>query len=107
MALASGSRSSDTLGTELFPMQNGFDQFHGGFLIGDLDDQLIVAIILQLNDDCVLWIMNVPEYALAILIKRTSGDHTGNAGSAHLQAMPPSTGNTRVGADTCDMVYGD
>jgi hypothetical protein len=37
-ALASGSCSSDTSRKDLFPVQSGFDQFHGGFRISDLDD---------------------------------------------------------------------
>jgi hypothetical protein len=32
------SRSSDTLGTELFPVQSRLDQFHSGFWISDPDD---------------------------------------------------------------------
>jgi hypothetical protein len=38
MALASGSRWSDIPSTELLPGQSGFEQFHGGFRISDLDD---------------------------------------------------------------------
>ena len=58
---------------------------------------------MQVDDDGVFGMMDVPEDALSVLIEGAGGDDPRNLRARHAEAMPPSAGDLRVGVDSSDV----
>src|SRR5579862_6093775 len=69
--------------TGLAPRQEGADLLHGHLRILHLDDQLVVALVMEFDHDRLLRVVNVPEDSLAVLIEGACGDNAGDLGAGH------------------------
>src|SRR5579862_72397 len=93
--------------TGLAPRQEGADLQHSHLRILDLDDQLVVALVMEFDHNRLLRVMNVPEDALAVLIKGACGDNAGDLGAGHADAVQPTAGDLRICADAGDVLEGN
>jgi hypothetical protein len=75
---------------------------HGG-RVCHLDNQLVVALILQRDHDDPLRIVNIPEYAFPMLIECPGGDHSGQIRAGRLESVPPAARGFGVQPDVTDM----
>jgi len=87
--------------------QGGLDGGDGGLGGGDFDEELVVALVMEVDDDGVFGVMDVPEDALAVLIEGARGDDAREVGAGHFDAVIPGVGGCGVQADTGDMGEGD
>ena len=45
---------------------------------------------MKLNDDGLVWIVNIPKYTLAVLVKGACCEHGWNVRARQLDAVPPA-----------------
>src|SRR5215469_5356714 len=83
------------------------DHFDGCGRIGHLYDQLIEALVVQINNDGVFGMVDIPENAFAVLIESACRDDSREIGSGQAHAMVPSTGNFGIGTDSGDVRKGN
>jgi len=76
------------------------DLLDSGSWIGDFHDQLVVALIRQINNDCLFRVLNVPENALAILIVGSGYNHARQVCARRANAFPQAVGNFAIGSNT-------
>lgn len=58
--------------------QCGLNGFRRSLRVGDFDNQFVLPFAPQFNHNRVLWIVNIPENPLSVLIERASRRHSGN-----------------------------
>src|SRR5829696_3336742 len=68
----------------------------GGWVV-HLDHQLSVALVPKPDHNSPLWIMHVPEHALAILIERARRDYPRNVDARSPDALVPLSCDFRIG----------
>jgi hypothetical protein len=68
--------------------------------VSHFNNELAVPLVMQVNGDGFLWIVNIPEDSLAVLIEGSSRDESGHVGSGHPDAVIPRACGLRVSPDT-------
>jgi hypothetical protein len=69
--------------------QCGLNKFCRSLRVGDFDNQFVLPFVLQFNHNRILWIVNIPENPLSVLIEGASRRHSGNVGAGHSDPVPP------------------
>src|SRR5580704_6498985 len=83
--------------------QRGLDQLNRRLRIGHFHHQLVVPLVMEVDDNGFLWMVNVPEDSLAVLIEGARSDDSGHIGSGHPDAVIPTACDLRVGTDAGDV----
>src|SRR2546428_3985571 len=60
-------------------------------------------LMIELEDDCVVVVMNVVKHEAVSLIERTGSENARNIRARKTETLPPSSGRVRVGADRFDV----
>jgi hypothetical protein len=84
-------------------LERTLNQFDRRLRVSHFDNQLVVPLVMQINDNRFLWIVYVPEDSLAVLIKSSSRDYSGNISSGEPDTVPPTVRNFGVGSGTHDV----
>jgi len=71
--------------------------------VGDFDEEFVVALVVEVDDDGVFGVMDVPEDALAVLIEGARGDDAGKVRAGHFDAVIPTAGGFGVEAYAGDV----
>jgi len=82
--------------------QCGLNKFHRSLRVGDFDNKFVVPFVLQFNHNRILWIVNIPENPLSVLIEGASRQHSRNVGAGHSEPVPPAM---RYGRVCPDLIY--
>ena len=72
-----------------------------------LNNQLVVALVLQRDHDDPLRIVDIPEYTLPMLIECPGGDYSGHMRAGRLDSVPPAARGFGVQPDVADMSKGN
>ena len=75
------------------------DDPHYGLRVSHFDNQLVIPLVMQIDDNSFFRVVDVPEYAFAVLIKGSRRDDSRYVGSGQPDAVPPAACDLRVCSD--------